>query len=87
MIMDTAADIALMPAVGDHYDRVDSFDFRHRWVTDEIAYQVYFLSSVITEATGTRNDHWLESVIFRRSGTKWLIGVLHSTKIEAPSPA
>ena len=87
MIMDTAADIAAMPAVGDHYDRVDSFDFRHSWVTDESAYQIYFLNSVITEASGIRNDHWLESVIFRRSGTKWLIAVLHSTKIAATSPA
>jgi len=86
-IMDAAADIALMPAVGAQYDRVDSFDFKYGWVTGESAYQVYFLKSVITDATGTRNGHWLETVILRRSETKWLIAVLHSTKIAAPSSA
>jgi hypothetical protein len=83
-IMDVAADLALMPAVGDQYDRVDSFDFKNGWVTDESAYQVYFLKSVITEATGTWNGQWLETAIFRRQRTKWLIAVLHSTKIPAP---
>jgi hypothetical protein len=86
-VMDAAADIALMPALADQYDRVDSFDFKYGAVTDESAYQVYSLKSVITEATGTRNGHWVETAILRRSEAKWLIAVLHSTKIAAQPSA
>jgi hypothetical protein len=81
--MDATADIAVVPAPGVKYDRSDSFDFRHVWVTEKSAFLVYFLHSVITDDSGTTNGHWLESAILRRSGITWLVAVLRSTKTAA----
>lgn len=84
-IMNADDDIRLIPKPGDLYERTDAFDMRQLKVEGGIAYMVYFLSSVITDKTGTRNGRWLESAIFRRSGSSWLIGLLHSTKIGTPA--
>ena len=80
-ITNTADDIALMPKPGDLYERTDSFDFRQVRVAGGVAYIVYFLSSVITDKEGTKKRRWLESAVLRRSGSRWLIGLLHSTRI------
>jgi ketosteroid isomerase-like protein len=80
-ITNTADDIALMPKPGDLYNRTDAFDFRQVRVEGRVAYMVYFLSSVITDKKGTHKHRWLESAVMRRSGSRWLIGLLHSTRI------
>jgi ketosteroid isomerase-like protein len=84
-VMNGGDDIALMPKPGDLYDRTDAFDFRQVRVKGGVAYMVYLLSSVITDKNGTKNHRWLESAVFRRSGSRWLIGLLHSTRIGTPA--
>lgn len=86
-IMDADADIALMPAPADGYRRMDTFDFRSVNIHADTAYAIYFLQSAITDKKdGTRNLKWLESAILRRTGSKWQVAVLHSTRItKAPA--
>jgi ketosteroid isomerase-like protein len=84
-VMNAADDIALIPKTGDLYERTDAFDFRQIKVAGNTAYMVYFLTSVITDKRGTGKYRWLESAIFRRSGSRWLISLLHSTKIVTPA--
>ena len=52
-----------------------------------LAYAVYFLASEITDEKRQVKLRWLESVILRRSGDRWLLALLHSTRIEAPKPS
>ena len=80
-LFDIEGDIALMPEPNSGYKRTDAFDFRSVKIHDDIAYLIYFLKSEITDSKGTRKRQWLESAIFRRSGTRWLMAVLHSTRI------
>jgi ketosteroid isomerase-like protein len=80
-IMNADDDIGLIPKPGDLYERTDAFDFRQIKVEGDNAWMVYFLSSVITDRNGTANRRWLESAVFRRSGSRWLIGLLHSTRL------
>jgi hypothetical protein len=84
-IMSAADDIALIPKPGDLYNRTDAFDFRQIKVDGNTAYLVYFLTSVITDKRGTGKYRWLETAIFRRSGSRWVISLLHSTKIATPA--
>ena len=84
-IMNGDDDIRLMPKPGELYERTDAFDFRQLKVEGGVAWMVYFLSSTITDKDGTRSRRWLESAIFRRSGSRWLIGILHSTRIGTPA--
>ncbi len=83
-LLDIEGDLALMPTPDSAYKRTDAFDFRSVKVHGDIAYLVYFLKSEITDKTGTRNREWLESAIFRRSGSRWLMAMLHSTRIMEP---
>jgi ketosteroid isomerase-like protein len=81
-ILDIDGDIALMPSPDSGYKRTDNFDFRSVKVQGNIAYVVYFLKSEITDKkNGTRNREWLESAILRRSGERWRMALLHSTRI------
>jgi hypothetical protein len=84
-IMDADADIALMPAPDDGYKRIDKFDFRSVKLHGGIAYAVYFLKSEITDKkNGARSREYLESAILQRSGKRWRVALLHSTKIVKP---
>lgn len=83
-LLDIEGDLALMPARDSGYRRTDAFDFRLVKIHGEIAYVVYFLKSEITDKNGTRNREWLESAILRRSGTRWLMALLHSTRMMEP---
>ena len=80
-LLDSEGDAAMMPAPGSGYQRTDVFGFRSVKVHDDIAYTVYFLKSEIRDRNGSRNRQWLESAIFRRSGTGWRMALLHSTRI------
>lgn len=81
VLLDIEGDIAMMPTPNSGYKRTDTFDFRSVKTNGDIGYLVYFLKSEITDKDGTRKRQWLESAIFRRSGTRWLMALLHSTRI------
>ena len=84
-ILNIEGDIGLMPSPDSGYKRTDTFDFHSVKVEANIAYAIYFLKSEITDKkNGTRNREWLESAIFRRSGKRWLMALLHSTRIMKP---
>lgn len=83
-LLDVEGDLALMPGPDSGYKRTDTFDFRSVKVHGDIGYLVYFLKSQIADKDGTRNREWLESAIFRKSGTRWLMALLHSTRIAEP---
>jgi ketosteroid isomerase-like protein len=81
-ILDAEGDLALMPAANSDYRRTDAFNFHSLKIHGDTAYAVYFLKSKITdEKSGTRNREWLESAILRRSGSRWLMALLHSTRV------
>lgn len=83
-LLDVEGDVALRAPPG-KAKRSDSFDFRSTKIHGDIAYVVYFLKSDIVDEKGTRHLEWLESAILRRAGTKWLIALLHSTRISKPN--
>ncbi len=85
-LLDVEGDIAFMHAPEDDYHRTDDFDFRQVRVKGDVGYAVYFLTSTIRDAGGTQVKKWLESAIFRRKRGRWLLAVLHSTKIGTPAP-
>ena len=84
-LLDIEGDVAMMAAPESGHKRKNDFDFRAVKVYGDIAYTVYFLKSEITDKTGTRHHQWLESAILRRSGNRWLMALLHSTRIEKPA--
>ena len=48
----------------------------------DVGYAVYFLTSAIRDTAGLQTKRWLESAIFRRERGRWLLAVLHSTKVK-----
>ena len=80
-LLDIEGDIAMMPAADSGYKRKDTFDFRSVKVHGDTAYAVYFLKSETNDKNGVRNREWLESVVMRRSGGRWRMALLHSTRI------
>ena len=81
-IMTAAQDIALIPRPEDEYKRTDAFDFRSIKIAGETAYAIYVLKSDITDKKrGHRKPEFLESVILRRSGKRWKVALLHSTRL------
>lgn len=82
-LLDAEGDLAMMASPGSGYQRTDRFDFRSMKVQQDVAYAVYFLASVIKDQQGTRQRHWLESMILRRSGAGWRTALLHSTPVSA----
>ena len=68
------------------FRRTDAFDFRSVTIEGTLAYTVYFLTSEITDQHGPRSRRWLESAILRRDNGRWLLALLHSTRIETTSP-
>jgi hypothetical protein len=83
-ILDAEGDLKLMPAPGGDYKRTDAFDFRSVKIQGDTGYAVYFLKSEIMSKKNASHDgewQWLESTILRRSGSKWRVALLHSTKI------
>lgn len=69
------------------FRRTDAFDFKSVTIEGTLAYAVYFLTSEITDDKRQVQRRWLESAILRRSGDRWLLALLHSTRIETPKPA
>ena len=67
------------------FRRTDAFDFRSVTIEGSLAYAVYFLTSDISDDTRRLQRRWLESAILRRSGSRWLLALLHSTRIEKPA--
>lgn len=85
-VMNADDDIALMPTPEDEYKRTDKFDFRKVKVHGDTAYTVHVLKSDITDKkNGNRKREYLESAILRRSGKRWRVALLHSTKITKPA--
>ena len=68
------------------FKRTDAFDFKSVTIEGTLAYAVYFLASEITDEKRQVQRRWLESAILRRSGGRWLLALLHSTRIE-PKPS
>ena len=69
------------------FRRTDAFDFKSVTIEGTLAYAVYFLASEITDEKRRVQRRWLESAILRRSGDRWLLALLHSTRIETPKPS
>jgi len=87
-IFDANGDIASIPKAGDGYTRSDAFDFRTVRMLGDTAYVIYFLRSAVVEKTeAARNLEWLESAVLRRSGGRWKVALLHSTRVVKPSVA
>lgn len=83
-VLDADGDLAGMAAPGSGYQRTDAFAFKLVKVQDDVAYAVYFLTSDIRDQEGVRHREWLESMILRRSGTRWRTALLHSTRLARP---
>jgi ketosteroid isomerase-like protein len=66
------------------FRRTDAFDFKSVTIEGTLAYAVYFLASEIADEKRQTQRRWLESAILRRSGDRWLLALLHSTRIEKP---
>ena len=69
------------------FKRTDAFDFKSVTIEGTLAYAVYFLESEIADEKRQVQRRWLESAILRRSGDRWLLALLHSTRIETPKPS
>ena len=69
------------------FRRTDAFDFKSVTIEGTLAYAVYFLASEIADDKRQVQLRWLESAILRRSGDRWLLALLHSTRIETPKPS
>jgi ketosteroid isomerase-like protein len=80
-LLDIDGDMALMPAPDSGFKRTDTFDFRSVKIQGDLAYAVYYLKAAMTDKSGPRERQWLESAILRRSGGRWLMALLHSTRI------
>lgn len=80
-LMGLADDLASMDARPSGFKRTDAFDFKSVTIEGTLAYAVYFLDSDITDQKGQQHRRWLESAILRRSGSRWLLALLHSTRI------
>lgn len=85
-LMDVADDEKNMKTRPPGFKRTDAFDFRSVTIEGSLAYAVYFLTSDISDDTRRLQRRWLESAILRRSGDRWLLALLHSTRIEKPAP-
>lgn len=83
-LLDAEGDLAVMASPGSGYQRTDAFDFRSVKVQGDVAYAVYFLTSDIKDQKGLRHREWLESMVLRRSGTRWQTALLHSTPVTKP---
>lgn len=82
-LLDAEGDMSVMRSPTDRYERTDSFDFKSVSVTGDVGYAVYFLTSAIRDTSGAQTKRWLESAIFRRERGRWLLAVLHSTKLKS----
>jgi len=69
------------------FRRTDVFDFKSVTIEGTLAFAVYFLASEIADDKRQVQLRWLESAILRRSGYRWLLALLHSTRIETPKPS
>jgi ketosteroid isomerase-like protein len=85
-LMGVADDVKSMKARPPGFKRTDAFDFGSVTIDGSVAYAVYFLTSDIADDTRRIERRWLESAILRRSGDRWLMALLHSTRIEKPNP-
>lgn len=80
-LLGLAADLANMESRDSAYKRKDVFDFRSVTVEGSLAYAVHFLDSDITTRKGQQQRRWLEIAILRRSGSRCVLALLHSTRI------
>ena len=83
-LMDVSDDEQSMKTRPPGFKRTDVFDFKSVTIEGTLAYAVYFLTSDIADDKGSRQRRWLESAIVRQSGGRWLMALLHSTRIENP---
>jgi ketosteroid isomerase-like protein len=86
-LMGAADDVENMKTRPPGFTRTDAFDFNSVTIEGPLAYAVYFLTSQIADEKRQIERRWLESAILRRSGDRWLMALLHSTRIEKPKPA
>jgi ketosteroid isomerase-like protein len=68
------------------FKRTDAFDFRSTTVDGSLAYAVYILTSDIADDKRQFQRRWLESAILRRTNGRWLLALLHSTRVETAKP-
>jgi ketosteroid isomerase-like protein len=86
-LLGVADDVKNMTSRPPGFRRSDAFDFRSVTIDGPLGYAVYFLTSQITNEKGRVERRWLESAILRRDGNRWLLALLHSTRIEKPTTA
>jgi ketosteroid isomerase-like protein len=86
-LMNAADDEKSMKTRPPGFKRTDAFDFRSTTVDGSFAYAVYFLTSDIADDKRQVQRRWLESAVLRRDNGRWLLALLHSTRIEKPTPA
>jgi ketosteroid isomerase-like protein len=81
-LLDLAGDLAFLPKPEEKLRRTDRFEFHQVRVPGDAAWAVYTLRSDITDPkNGPRQREYLESAVFRRSGDRWLVALLHSTRV------
>ena len=86
-LQSVADDEKNMKARSANFTRTDAFDFKSVTIEGTLSYAVYFLTSEITDEKRQVKLRWLESAILRRCGDRWLMALLHSTRIETPKPS
>jgi ketosteroid isomerase-like protein len=86
-LMSAADDEKSMKTRPPGFRRADAFDFKSVTIEGTLAYAVYFLTSDIADDKRQIQRRWLESAILRRDNGRWLLALLHSTRIEKPTPA
>jgi ketosteroid isomerase-like protein len=80
-LMNADSVLAAMPKPEAPLKRADHFEFKSVTVHGDIAYAIYDLKSDITDKGKSRIAHWLESAILRKVQGRWLMCLLHSTRI------
>jgi ketosteroid isomerase-like protein len=78
--MDTLVAITAKPRPA-NFKRVNTIDFFQTEVHGDFAFVSYNNKADISSSAGKRNVTWLESAVLVRSGGKWRVKLLHSTRV------
>ena len=80
-LINAASEIAAMPKPENPLKRTDYFDFKSVKVHGDIAYAIYDLKYEVSAGGKSRRGHCLESAILRNVEGRWLMCLLHSTRM------
>jgi hypothetical protein len=80
-LMDVRSDLAAMPGPESTLKRTDHFEFNSVKIQSDMSYAIFHLKSDISDQGKSRRGHWLESAILRKVGDRWLMCLLHSSRM------